>query len=168
MNVSIIVAMTPERVIGHDGRLPWHLSADLQRFKRLTMGHPIIMGRKTYDSIGRPLPGRTSIVVSRRQDLVIPGTRVVHAVDEALASCRGESEVFFIGGRQIYVEALHHANRIYRTLVLATIEGDTYFPELSGDQWQIVEEERRQADERNDFDVVFQVLRRAANPGATM
>ena len=106
MNSSIIVAMTPDHVIGHGGQLPWRLSADLRCFKQLTMGHHIIMGRKTYDSIGRLLPGRKTVVVSRQNDLVIRGAEVVHCVRDALRSCQDDGEAFFVGGAQIYAAAL--------------------------------------------------------------
>ncbi len=98
MDTSIIVALTPDRVIGHRGELPWRLSADLRRFKQLTMGHHIIMGRKTFDSIGRLLPGRKTVVVSRQNDLVIRGAEVVHSVSDALRTCQDDGEAFFVGG----------------------------------------------------------------------
>jgi dihydrofolate reductase len=159
---SIIVAMTPGRVIGRDGQLPWHLSADLRRFKRLTMGHHIIMGRKTYDSIGRLLPGRKTVVVTRQADLEIPGATVVHNIAEAIVASRDDSEAFFIGGEQIYREALAVADRIYLTLVEAQVAGDAFFPELPQHQWQLVDEESHTADEKNEFDFTFQLWQRQA------
>lgn len=160
---SIIVAMTPDRVIGCKGELPWRLSADLRQFKRLTMGHHIIMGRKTYDSIGRLLPGRRTIVVSRQLDLAVAGADVVHSVEEALAISQGDPEPFFVGGQQIYREALPVATRIYLTLVHAQSEGDAFFPELPEQQWQLVEEEHHSADERNEHNYTFQRLQRVSN-----
>ncbi|MBM4092765.1 MAG: dihydrofolate reductase [Planctomycetes bacterium] len=161
MQESIIVAMTPQCVIGRDGGLPWHLSADLQRFKRLTMGHHIIMGRKTFQSIGRLLPGRTTIVVTRQANLTIPGARVAPGIQEAVAfASPGESEVFFVGGEQIYRAAIARVSRIYRTLVHATLEGDVHFPELTANQWEVVEEEHHRRDARNEYDTTFQTLRR--------
>ena len=133
MATSIIVAMTPDRVIGRDGQLPWRLSADLQRFKRLTMGHHLIMGRKTFDSIGRLLPGRETIVVSRQTDLVIPGAAVVHSVPAAIECARDDAEAFFVGGEQIYREAVELVQRIYLTLVHAQLEGDAHFPDIDGE-----------------------------------
>ncbi len=162
IRTSIIVAMTPDRVIGHGGQLPWRLSADLRRFKRLTMGHHIIMGRKTYDSIGRLLPGRETVVVSRQSDLVIPGADVVHNVEDAVRCGHGDTEVFFIGGQQIYREALKVADRIYLTRVDAQISGDAFFPEFPLDLWKLVEEEHHGADEKNEFNYSFQLLQRAA------
>ncbi len=152
--------MTPQRVIGRNGQLPWHLSADLRQFKRLTMGHHIVMGRKTYDSIGRLLPGRQTIVVSRQVDLEIPGAQVVHSLPEAVRHSQDDSEVFFVGGQQIYHEALQIADRIYLTLVHANTPGDAYFPELPQDQWHVVKEERHRADEKNEFDSTFQLWER--------
>jgi dihydrofolate reductase len=161
MQESIIVAMTPQRVIGRDGGLPWHLSADLQRFKRLTMGHHIIMGRKTFQSIGRLLPGRVTVVVTRQENLTIPGACVVHGIQEAVAlASPGESEVFFVGGERIYREAIARADCIYRTLVHAAVQGDVHFPEITASQWEVVEEEHHRRDARNDYDTTFQTLRR--------
>ena len=160
MTQSIIVAMTPDRVIGRDGQLPWRLSADLQRFKRLTMGHHLIMGRKTFDSIGRLLPGRETIVVSRQTDLIIPGAHVAHSVPAAIQCAHGDSEVFLVGGEQIYREAVEAAQRIYLTLVHAQIDGDAYFPEIIAGHWQVLDEEYREADPRNEYATTYRVLAR--------
>jgi len=122
--------MAQNRVIGRAQGLPWHIPADLKRFKEITLGHPVIMGRKTFESVGRPLPGRENIVVSR-QTLSIPGVRVVTSVNEALLPFQGtDKEIFILGGGQIYVEALPITDRIYLTLIEENFEGDTYFPEL--------------------------------------
>ncbi len=155
---SIIVAMTPDRVIGCRGRLPWRLSADLRRFKRLTMGHHVIMGRKTFESIGRLLPGRRMIVVSRQPDLVIPGARVAHSLSAAAACAAGDSELFYVGGERIYREALDVAHRIYLTLVHARIAGDAYFPQVDFDQWQVLEETHQEPDSRNQYATTYRVL----------
>ncbi len=160
MSSSIIVAMTPDRVIGCDGLIPWRLSADLRRFKRLTMGHHVIMGRKTYESIGRLLPGRHTVVVSRQRDLVIPGAQVVHCVPDAQRSCLDDPEAFFVGGEQIYAAALQFATRLYLTLVHATVPGDAYFPEINQRQWQLVQQEHHRSDEHNQFDYTFQLFER--------
>ncbi|MHB8970327.1 MAG: dihydrofolate reductase [Pirellulaceae bacterium] len=160
MSSSIIVAMTLDRVIGRDGQLPWRLSADLQRFKRLTMGHHIIMGRKTYDSIGRLLPGRETIVVSRQPELAIPGALVVPSISAAVAGAGQDPEVFFVGGESIYRTALDVARRIYLTLVHAEIEGDAFFPEIVVGQWRVIQEEYLPADERNEYATTFRVLAR--------
>ena len=134
--VSLIVAMDRQRVIGHEGRLPWHIPEDLKRFKVLTMGHSIIMGRKTHESIGRLLPGRRSVIVTRQPDYAVPGAHVVHSMQEALAACAGDEEVFVIGGGEIYREALPMADRIYLTEVEGNYRGDALFPELAVSEWR--------------------------------
>jgi dihydrofolate reductase len=134
--VSLIVAMDRQRVIGSDGRLPWHLPADLQRFKSLTMGHHIIMGRKTWESIGRPLPGRVSVVVTRNRDYVPSGALRAASLPEALALASADSEPFVIGGGQLFREALPWTGRLYLTEVLADFPGDAWFPELPADEWK--------------------------------
>ncbi len=160
MDASIIVAMTPDRVIGWRGRLPWHQSADLRRFKQLTMGHHIILGRRTYDSIGRLLPGRHSVVVSRRSDLDIPGAQIAASVPQALQLCGDDPEVYIVGGAEIYCAALPITTRLYLTIIHATLPGDVFFPELTADQWQLVSQEQHPADDRNQYDYTFQVLDR--------
>jgi dihydrofolate reductase len=127
------------RVIGHQGKLPWHLPADLQRFKRLTMGHHIIMGRKTWESIGRPLPGRTSVVITRNANYSAPGAVLAASLHEALTLARLDPEPFVIGGAEIFREALPRATRIYLTKILAEYDGDTWFPELAAAQWNCVQ-----------------------------
>lgn len=141
--LSLIVAMDRNRVIGKDNRLPWHISEDLKRFKALTMGHPIVMGRKTFESIGRVLPGRLNIVVTRQRGYQAPeGVRVVHSMAEALAAAAGADEVFVIGGRQLYEYAMAMAQRLHVTEVRANFEGDTHFPVI-GPQWREVSREHR-------------------------
>lgn len=141
--VSLIVAMDRERAIGHAGRLPWHIPADLKRFRALTMGHHIVMGRRTYESIGRLLPGRTSVIVTRRQDYAVPGAIVAHSLQEALARCAGEAEIFVIGGAQLYRDALTIADRLYLTEVDGIFAADTWFPELPPGRWREVSREHR-------------------------
>ena len=164
--VSIIVAASENGVIGRHGDMPWRLSADLQRFKRLTMGSPIIMGRKTWESIGRPLPGRTSIVVSRQSAYQTdhPEVRLVGSFPEALETAGqapgGDDEIFVIGGAQIYALALPVADRLYYTRVLATVDGDARFPEIRWDQWRLTKQEPIAADEKNEYDQVFHVYDR--------
>lgn len=138
--ISLIVAVAQNGVIGDRNALLWHISEDLKHFKALTSGHPVVMGRKTYESLGRPLPNRTNVVVSR-QELEIPGCRVVHSLDEALALFPGDEEVFIIGGAQIYAEALPRADRFYLTRVFHDYEGDTRFPEWNEAQWRLVSSE---------------------------
>jgi dihydrofolate reductase len=134
--ISIIVAMAKNRVIGADNKLPWHLSADLKRFKALTMGHHIIMGRKTFESIGKPLPGRTTLVISRDTGYQAPGAKVVHSLPAALSASAGDSEVFIVGGEQIYHESLPVADRIYLTEIDKEFDGDSFFPSLTSDAWR--------------------------------
>jgi dihydrofolate reductase len=134
--VSLVVAMDRQRVIGHQGKLPWHLPEDLKRFKALTMGHSIILGRKTHESIGRLLPGRRSVIVTRQKDYLVPGALVVHSVDDALAACAREDEAFVIGGAEIYRQALPSADRIYLTEVQERHPGDTWFPEIDAGDWR--------------------------------
>jgi dihydrofolate reductase len=158
MCISIIVAMTEDRVIGRDGGMPWHLSTDLRRFKRLTMTHALIMGRKTYDSIGRPLPGRTTIVISRQRDLRLPGATVVHGFHDALRAVPPGQQAFVVGGASIYQAALPASDQIFRTLVHANLSGDTCFPALDATQWTILDQQDHPADQRNQYASTFQHL----------
>ena len=138
----------------------------LRRFKRMTMGHHLIMGRRTFDSIGRPLPGRTSIVLSRQPGLSLPaGVLQASNLDEALALAGNDDEIFVVGGAQIYELALPVADRIYHTRVLANVEGDVCFPQWNSSQWRINREERFEADERNDQAHVFQIFQRVKSAG---
>lgn len=162
MRHSLIVAMSENRVIGRGGQLPWHLSADLRRFRHLTMGHTIIMGRKTFESIGKPLPGRNSIVISRQPGYQPPGVRVARSLEDAERMAGGDSEVFFIGGGQLYRQALPRVERIYLTLVHATVDGDTDFPELPPERWTVVQRTEQAADDKNDHPCSFLVLDRVA------
>mgnify|MGYP001826231186 FL=1 len=152
--ISLIVAASTNNVIGAKGDLPWRLSADLKRFKALTMGKPIVMGRKTYESIGRPLPGRQNIVITRQDNYAPEGCTVVQSVDAAMVAANAP-EIMIIGGGHIYEAFMPMAERIYLTRVDADIDGDTYFPEISGDQWQEVARQEQAADADNDYDVVF-------------
>jgi dihydrofolate reductase len=160
MRNSLIVALSQNRVIGRAGQLPWHLNADLRRFKQLTMGHTIVMGRKTFESIGRPLPGRTSIVVTRQRGYQPDGVRVAASIEDAQRLAAGDIEVFFIGGGEIYRQVLPRIERIYLTQVHAEIDGDTHFPELSPVQWRLVEQTDHEADEKNDFPFSFLIYER--------
>ena len=162
MQLSLIVAMSQNRVIGNAGSLPWRLSADLQRFKRLTVGHSIIMGRKTFESIGRVLPQRTSIVITRQMAFRPPGVLVAHSFGEALGLASHSEQAFVIGGEQVYRVALPHVTRMYITAVQASVEGDTYFPAYDETVWRLVEESSHGADERNTFAVRFLVYDRVA------
>ncbi len=134
--ISIIVAYASNRVIGAGGKMPWHLSEDLKRFKALTMGHTIIMGRKTWESLGRLLPGRRHIIISRKSGYAIPGALTVAALDAAIAACAGEVEVFVIGGGEVYKLAVPIADRILATEIATEFAGDTFFPAIDFRQWR--------------------------------
>lgn len=133
--VSLIVAMAKNRVIGINNTLPWRLPADLKHFKALTMGHHIVMGRKTYESIGKPLPGRTSVVVTRNPKYTVPGVIVVNSLQAAISASGDDAEIFVIGGAELYLQAIALADRIYMTEIDSDISGDAYFPEFKLDEW---------------------------------
>lgn len=152
--ISIIVAVSRNGVIGARGKLLWHLSADLKRFKELTMGHAIVMGRKTHESIGRALPGRENIVVTRQKDYAAAGCVVVNSLDEAFTSA-GDKEIFVIGGEEVYREALPVADTVYLTLIDHDFEGDVRFPEVDPAVWEEVERKEGTVDEKNVYPHVF-------------
>jgi dihydrofolate reductase len=158
--LSLIVAVSHNGVIGRRGELPWKLSADLQRFKRLTMGHHIVMGRKTFESIGRLLPGRTSVIVTRQPEYHFAGAVVVHSLADAISLAEGDDELFVIGGGEIYQEALPLAARIYLTRVHVDVEGDAFFPEPASDQWTEVSRNEHATDAKNQYDHSFVVFER--------
>lgn len=142
MVVSVIVAMTESRVIGVKNQIPWHIPDDLKRFKQITMGKPVIMGRKTYDSIGRLLPGRQNIIITRQTNLVIPGATIVSSLDEAFNSVKGMDEVFIIGGAEIYSQSIERADKIYLTIVHAVIpNGEAFFPNFDESKYEEVSRE---------------------------
>ena len=153
MTVSLIAAVAANRAIGKGGALPWRLPSDLRRFKRLTMGHAIVMGRRTFDSIGRPLPGRTNIVLTRDPAWRRDGVETARSLDDALAKA-GEGEVFVIGGGEIYAAALPRASRLYLTLVPRAVEGDAFFPEYDPAGWKEVEREELTDPEPHSFVVL--------------
>lgn len=161
----MIVAAAENGVIGRDGALPWRLPDDLKRFKQLTLGHPIIMGRKTWESIGRPLPGRLNIVVTRQQAYAADGCRVVASLQEALAVAReaGTGQAFVIGGADLYTLALPLADCIHLTRVQAAVEGDTHLPAIPWSEFDQVEAEPHAADERHEYAFVFEIWRRRAH-----
>jgi dihydrofolate reductase len=161
MIVSILVAVAENNVIGKDNKLIWHLPADLQFFKKLTMGKTIVMGRKTFESIGRPLPGRQSVIITRQKDYLADGCIVVHSLEEAFTKIENRDEVFIIGGAQIFEQALDLANRIYFTRIHHSFEGDTFFPALDEQTWETTKVENFAADETNKFNYsFFQYVRR--------
>lgn len=154
MIISIIAAIGENRALGKDGKLPWHLPRDFQHFKALTRGHTVIMGRKTYESIGHPLPDRMNIVVSRDSSYRADGCVIVQSFDGALTKATGD-EVFVIGGAQIYMEAMPRADRLYITHVHASPEADTYLPEINMNEWKVVSKEEILADAQNQYAMAF-------------
>lgn len=164
MRTSIIVAVSENGVIGRGGKLPWRLSADLQRFKQLTMGHTVIMGRRTWESIGRALPGRKMVVVTRQPDyrIEVAGVAKAASLTAAIEFARaaGDEEAFVIGGAELYREALAKAQRLYYTRVLAAVEGDTRFPTINWDEWRLIETINHPADAKNDYPCAFEVYER--------
>lgn len=158
--VSLLAAVADNGTIGRDSRLPWHLPDDLRRFKSLTLGKPILMGRRTFESIGKPLPGRTNLVLTRSREWARPGAAVVHSLGEALERAGEVPEVVVVGGAEIYRLALPRAQRIYLTRVHARIEGDTVFPALDEREWREAAREEHPADERHAYAMSFCVLER--------
>jgi dihydrofolate reductase len=158
--VSLLVAMDERRGIGKQGRLPWRLSTDLKRFRQLTMGHHIVVGRKTFESIGKPLDGRLMIIVTRDVDYKVAGCFTVHSITDAveLAREQGESELFICGGAQIYAQTLGLAERIYLTQVHADCDADTFFPEFNRDDWVERASQSHPADEKNEHPFTFLLL----------
>ena len=146
MKLSAIVAMAANRCIGKDNTLPWRLPADLKRFKQLTLGHTLVMGRRTYESIGRPLPGRTTVVVTRQAGYAPEGVRVAHSVEQALALAEGD-EVFIAGGADLYQQTLGRVDRLYLTRIEREYAGDTFFPEVDLSRWRLIAEEPHPATE---------------------
>ncbi|HYC59489.1 MAG TPA: dihydrofolate reductase [Thermoanaerobaculia bacterium] len=167
MRLSIIAALSTNSVIGRANGIPWRLSTDLKRLKALTMGHHLIMGRKTWESVGQPLPGRVMVVITRR-DLEDEGIVVVRSFDEAvrIAEEAGDEEPFIGGGAEIYQQTIHRAHRMYLTRVHAEIEGDTFFPDFDDvSEWHLVDAEHREADEKNEYPYSFLTYDRAGAVG---
>lgn len=164
--IALVVAVAENNVIGRNGRLPWHIPSELQHFKRITMGKPVIMGRKTFASLKKPLPGRDNIVVTRDPDFAAEGAVSAGTLDEALAvaarccKTRGENEIMVIGGAQIYETALALAQRIYLTRVHAAVEGDTYFPALDETEWRERKAIQYSTGPKDDYDYTLSVLDR--------
>ncbi|TKC03988.1 dihydrofolate reductase [Pedobacter frigoris] len=161
MILSIVVAIAENNAIGKDNQLLWHLPADLKHFKQITSGHTIIMGRKTYDSIGRPLPNRRNIVITRNTGLEIEGVEVVNDIAAAIELCHDEEEVFVIGGAEIYKHALNDTDRIYLTRVHQRYDADTFFPEINSEDWEERDVEHHEPDEKNKVAYTFSTLEHA-------
>jgi dihydrofolate reductase len=159
MILSLLVAASENNVIGKDNKLPWHLPNDLKYFKNLTWAMPVLMGRKTFESIGKPLPGRKSIVITRSNEWQHEGVNIVHSVNEAIekAESYGVREIFVIGGAEIFKTALPNANRIYLTRIHHHFEGDVYFPAIDESQWKLTSSRYCKADEKNVYNHTFQV-----------
>ncbi len=159
MKISMIAAMAKNRVIGKDNQMPWHLPTDFAWFKKCTMGKPVVMGRKTYDSIGRPLPGRINIVISRDESLTIEGVSCVSSIEQALELVKNHDEVMIIGGGSIYQACLPMADRLYLTFIDLDIQGDTQFPDW-GKGWNKSYSESYPADEKNAYGMEFVIMNR--------
>lgn len=160
MRINLIAALAKNRVIGHGNKMPWHLPADFAWFRKHTLGHPVIMGRNTFESIGKPLPGRRNIVVSRNPAWRPQGCEVFATLDGALESCRDVADVFVIGGATLYQQLMGRADRLYLTEVDASPAGDAWFPELVPGEWREAARERREADDKNAHAMAFVILDR--------
>ena len=162
MIISLIVAMERNGVIGKDGNLPWRLSSDLQHFRKITMGKPIVMGRKTHESISRPLPGRENVIITRDKDYVAKDCTVLNSLECVYARFHDLDEIMIMGGADLYQQTIDKAQRIYLTEVHADLEGDTWFPQFDREQWEEVERYDFRADEKNEYDYSFVILEKAA------
>jgi dihydrofolate reductase len=160
MLISAVVAISENRAIGKDNQLLWHLPSDLKHFKQITLGKPILMGRKTYQSIGRPLPGRKNIIITRDKNFNAEGCEVVHSIQAALELVRDQEEVCVIGGAELYRQMLPNTQRIYMTIVHHTFSGDVFFPELNLSEWKEVERVECSSDEKNEYACSFLKLER--------
>ena len=159
-HIALLAAMAQNRVIGINNTLPWRCPEDLKRFKALTMGHHIIMGRKTFESIGKPLPGRATVVVTRNRGLQIEGCKVVHGLDEAIAACAGDEEIFIVGGAELYAQALPLADTLYLTEIRQDFEGDAHFPDYDQAQWREAAREHGVQETPQPLEYDFVVYRR--------
>lgn len=160
MTISIIAALAKNRIIGKNNKLPWNLPADLKHFKKLTLGKPIIMGQKTFESIGRPLPGRANIILSLDENFKPQGCIVANSIEEVLKILEHEKEIMIAGGASIYKQFLPLANKMYLTLIDANFEGDTYFPEFNWEDWEVIERIENQSDKENPYKYTFLTLQR--------
>jgi dihydrofolate reductase len=159
--ISFIWAMDENRIIGKNNQLPWHLPEDLKFFKKVTMGHPVAMGRKTHESIGRLLPGRENIIITRNQDFICEDCTVLYSIEEFIRYCEDrEDEVFVIGGAEIFRELISVADRLYVTMIHEKFDGDTFFPEIPLDQFELDLKEMGIRDEKNPYDYEFLIYHR--------
>jgi len=162
MKISLIWAMDKHRLIGRENALPWKLPADMAWFKKNTMGKPILMGRKTYESIGRPLPGRVNLILSRQSDLTIDGCKVVSSLAKAKAEVPDADEIMVMGGAEIYALLIDQADCLYITEIDAVFEGDAWFPAFDRQSWQIISQDSHQPDDKNRYPHIFTILERKA------
>lgn len=162
MIISAIVAMSPDKIIGLQNQIPWYLPADLKFFKKITSGHHILMGRKCFESIGNPLPNRTNIIITRDPYFIVSNCMVAHSIEEGvlLAKQNGEKELFIIGGGEIYNQSKHLWNKLYLTFVDYTGPGDTYFPEISLENWELLSCEKGHVDSKNLLNHRFEIYRK--------
>lgn len=162
MMISLIVAVAENNVIGKDNKLPWYLPADLKYFKQTTAGHPVIMGRGTFESLGKPLPGRTNIIITRQQQYKADGCIITGNLEAAITHARetGTDEAFILGGGDIFRQSMFWAQRIYLTRIFHNFEGDTFFPELNAVDWKLISEKLQSPDEKNKYPFAFQVFER--------
>jgi len=160
MDISIIVAITENNIIGKANGMPWHLPADLKFFREKTTGHYIVMGRKTFESIGggRPLPNRVSIIITKQKNYKAEGCIIAHSLEEAIEIAKDQDELFIIGGKQIYDQALAFANKMYITRIHTSIDGDTSFPQYDDSNWEMKSYTEREADEKNAYSLSFLVF----------
>lgn len=156
----MIAAMDKNRLIGSDNQMPWHLPADLAHFKRLTLGKPVVMGRKTFESIGRPLPGRRNVVITRQQDYGVAGCDIFHSLEAVWEALQNEVEVMLIGGGELFKKLLPQASTLYITQIQAEFKGDTYFPCWEAAEWEVVQQESFAPDEKNPHHYTFLTLKR--------
>ena len=167
MKLSIVAAVANNNVIGNENQLVWHLPADMKHFKNLTMGHTLIMGRKTFESIGKPLKGRTTIVLTRQNDYDAQGCLTASSLKEATRMLKDKKEeVFVVGGAEIYEQAmdLYHTRRIYLTRIFATFDGDTFFPEIDPEKWELIERVDFSPDEKNNYTYAFMTYKKKSKP----
>lgn len=160
MTVTIVVAIGENNAIGKDNQLLWYLPKDLRHFKTITNGHTVIMGRKTFESVGKPLPNRRNLIITRNKELLIEGAEVLHTIEEALALCKEDGEVFIIGGAEIYKMAMKHTDKIYLTVVHENFEADAFFPEIDKNIWMETASEKHLPDEKNNLSFTFSTLER--------
>jgi dihydrofolate reductase len=166
MTLSIIVILSTNNVIGRDNELPWYMPADLKRFKSLTMGHHLLMGRKTFNEIGKPLPGRINVVITRDPGFAAEGIAIARSIDEAIskAEAAGDREIFLAGGGEIFRQTIHRANRMYVTRIHAEVEGDTFFPEFDDvNEWRLIDAEHFESDAKNAYPYSFLTYERVGS-----